>query len=326
MPKSKKQTTNNRIASESKRENKQIDFKEKFDPTNVSDWCQILKDILAMANSGGGVLLFGIKDNGDIIEGYNKEIILNIDQATIVDKINSYTGENFDEIKVIEVERDGIHVPAFLIEGSLTPIVFIKHGADVSDRGKQRPAFVKGSVYFRHGAKSEPGNTNDIRSALDRAVNRAKKNWFEGVRKISNIKDGDEVIVKAKNSNQIAELQKIPGKIVSSSDAISFRPDNASEIWPHRSKEALKEVNEKLTDGKKITIHDLLCIRKSNKIDENSKPDFVYRPYKENSPRYSDNFVDWIVESINTKANFLEQARDHYKVLTTSLKSEGKKA
>lgn len=37
-----------------KRESKHIEFKEGFNPSEARDWCEIIKDIVAMANSGGG--------------------------------------------------------------------------------------------------------------------------------------------------------------------------------------------------------------------------------------------------------------------------------
>ena len=41
-------------APEAQRESKYIDFKEMFDPDLARDWVEIVKDIVAMANSGPG--------------------------------------------------------------------------------------------------------------------------------------------------------------------------------------------------------------------------------------------------------------------------------
>lgn len=301
-------------AANVKKENKQVDFKEFFDPAITYEWCQILKDIIAMANTGGGIILFGVNDDGTPVKSFKKAIILDIDPATIADKIFSYTGENFSDVKIMEVIRQGFNVPALLVAPALTPIVFTKPGADILEGNKQRPAFVRGSVYFRHGAKSEPGNTNDIRIALERALNRTKKSWFDGVRKISNIKSGDEVIVQSRSAtNQSKIIQHVPVRIVSDKGAQSFRPDNAAELWPHRSKEIVKKVNEGLPEGIKISTHDVLCIKKQYSINEDTSPDLVYRPYKEIAPRYSDEFVDWILESFKNNQNIFVEAKVAYK-------------
>ncbi len=47
-------------------------------------------------------------------------------------------------------------------------MVFTRNGTDVTIKGKQKPAFVQGTVYFRHGAKSEPGNRDDLEDWLHR--------------------------------------------------------------------------------------------------------------------------------------------------------------
>src|ERR1039457_6532165 len=86
------------------KESRQVDFKERLDPTLAIDWSNIVKHMIAMANSGGGILIFGIADNGTYSE-FDRNIVLNIDPATIADKIYSYTGENFSDFKILEVTR-----------------------------------------------------------------------------------------------------------------------------------------------------------------------------------------------------------------------------
>lgn len=150
-----------------------------------------------MANSGGGVIVFGVKDDGSH-SSFNKEIILNIDTAELADKIHSYTGEDFSEISVLEIKRGRKNVAAFMISSAPTPIAFIKNGADVTVGRKQKPAFIKGSIYFRHGSKSEPGNTNDIRRAIDKVVDRVRKNWIKGIRMVSQVGVSEEIVVNVK--------------------------------------------------------------------------------------------------------------------------------
>jgi predicted HTH transcriptional regulator len=41
-----------------------IDFKREFDPTSPPGWCELVKDVVAMANSGGGTILIGVNDDG----------------------------------------------------------------------------------------------------------------------------------------------------------------------------------------------------------------------------------------------------------------------
>jgi hypothetical protein len=186
------------LAKASTKEGRQIEFKEHFDPSSAVDWSNIIKDIVAIANSGGGMILFGIADDGQP-SAFNRQIILDIDPATVSDKIYSYTGEHFSEFKILEVKIGHRAFGTFLISESQTPIVFTRNGADVTTQTKQKPVFLKGTVYFRHGAKSEPGNTSDIKHVIDKVVSRTRRSWFEGVRKISKIGASDEVIINKRN-------------------------------------------------------------------------------------------------------------------------------
>lgn len=311
------------VAASVTKESKEIDFKQGFDINSAQECCEIIKDIMAMANSGGGIIMFGIDDNGAIVNGFNTESILSIDPATISDKIQAYTGEDFSDFQIVEVIRHGQTIPSFLVGESLSPIPFTRPGADITQGGKQRPAFVKGSTYFRHGAKSEPANANDFRRAIDRAINRTKRKWFEGVRKISNIKTGNEVVItKSKNAAQI--FKAVPGRIVADKKAATFRPDNAQDLWPHRSKELLKKVNELLPDDQKINSHDFLAFKKMFKLDHENNPDFIYKPYKDISPRYSDAFVERIVDAYKKNPQVFEDAKASYKEAQERKKSKRK--
>jgi len=69
-------------AAEAKRESKHVEFKSKFDVGSTEDWCEILKDLVAMANTGGGVLVVGC-DNSGQHSGANVTAILSLDPAQL---------------------------------------------------------------------------------------------------------------------------------------------------------------------------------------------------------------------------------------------------
>jgi predicted HTH transcriptional regulator len=43
---------------------KAVEFKKEFDPSDRRSLCETLKDVLAMANSGGGILVVGVDGQG----------------------------------------------------------------------------------------------------------------------------------------------------------------------------------------------------------------------------------------------------------------------
>ena len=98
---------------QAKRESKHLDFKEEFNPSFDSDWCEIIKDIVAFANSGGGVIMIGLQNNGT---PSNKDVsgFLHIDSAQITDKIASYTNNQFDGFCIEEAIKDNQKIALLL--------------------------------------------------------------------------------------------------------------------------------------------------------------------------------------------------------------------
>ena len=77
---------------EAENESAELDFKAAFDPTAAQDWCELIKDIVAIANSGGGSILVGVGDNGNCCGPAASSELLALDPAVITDKIAKYTG------------------------------------------------------------------------------------------------------------------------------------------------------------------------------------------------------------------------------------------
>src|SRR5437588_10308492 len=79
-----------------KNESKSVDFKSAFDPDCAADWCELLKDIVAMANSGGGTVLIGVADDGQCTGRLSTFKILQPAPAKTTDKIANSTGRQFE--------------------------------------------------------------------------------------------------------------------------------------------------------------------------------------------------------------------------------------
>ncbi|MCL5019983.1 MAG: ATP-binding protein [Patescibacteria group bacterium] len=180
-------------ALEAKRESKPIEFKEYFDPTSNSDWCEIIKDIVAIANSGGGVILIGVDNAGKPCDTL-PDAISHIDPADISNKIYKYTGSTDLTFEISEVKKEERNILAFAIQPATIPIVFIKPGTYDVGSGKQHSAFSVGTIYFRHGAKSEPGTTEDIRKVIEWRLETIRKTWIKGLRKVVQAPQGSQIL------------------------------------------------------------------------------------------------------------------------------------
>lgn len=170
-------------ALNAKRESKFIEFKESFDVSAPQDWCELIKDIVSLANTGGGIILIGVDNRGAPTRS-NVEPVLKLDPADISNKVHKYTDWHFSEFEITEQTKKRAKIAAIQIAGVPIPVVFTKPGTYDIGGGKQKNAFSVGTVYFRHGAKSEPGSTEDIRKAIDRQLSSIRKDWIRGVRKV----------------------------------------------------------------------------------------------------------------------------------------------
>src|SRR6516165_3194182 len=81
-----------------------VDFKVSFDPQSKQDWCELIKDIVAMTNSGGGTIIVGVADDGTS-SGADVAPLLAVDSADVTNKIHGYTGQHFASFEISEGTR-----------------------------------------------------------------------------------------------------------------------------------------------------------------------------------------------------------------------------
>ncbi len=86
-----------------KRESRSVEFKEQFLPADAKQSLEILKDIVAIANSGGGTLVVGIRNSGEP-SGVDVSLVLDHDHAKYCDLIRKYTLQDFCDFEVVEAD------------------------------------------------------------------------------------------------------------------------------------------------------------------------------------------------------------------------------
>lgn len=309
----RKRPTSAERAESAQRESKTLDFKERFDPSESREWPELLKDFVAMANSGGGLIIVGVQNNG-VPTGSDLSAVLRLDPATIADKVAKYTGDHFAEFEIIEATRQKEHV-AIIEIGAVkgAPLVFQQVGSYVvpdsgGGRQQQKTAFSKGTVYFRHGAKSEPATRADLQDFLDRRVAQLRKDWLGGIREVVEAPEGSHVAVV----ETVEEQQGVPTQVRLTSDpnAPVFGRLAPDQTHPFRQTELIDEVNSRL-DGYQVNTRDLLSVRRVYDITEATHPEYTHEP-KWTSPQYSMQFADWLVAHYGKDPDFFRRAKQKY--------------
>jgi hypothetical protein len=298
-------------AENAKGESKFIEFKRDFDTNSAQAWCEVMKDIVAFANSGGGIIVFGVDNNGTNSEA-DTTPILSYDSADITNRIARYTNYQFAEIEIVEVVRDKKRRAAFLITSTEVPLIFVKPGTYDIGGGKQKTAFSQGTVYFRHGSKSEPGTRDDLLKWRDRELARVRKTWLGGLRKVVEASSDEVFTVISSRSPQPKEGMIVEAKMSADPSAVNVFPSNAETVWPYRQKDVISAVNEKIGKGARINSHDIACINWKFEILK-KHPKFAYKSHRFASALYSLDFVNWIVDQFKKNEGFFQNLRTEYR-------------
>ena len=227
-----------RRARHAKRESRKLDFKVGFDTGSREAWCEIVKDIVAFVNSGGSALVFGATDDGTPAD-VDVTPYLSVDPADVTNKVNAYTGYEFDEFEILEVQRSRRSLALYAVFGVATPMVLIRDGAHLSQGKRRRPAFVKGSVYFRHGAKSAPGASHDLNSWLERSLDSIRTTWLGGIRKVVEASADQVVHVVTAEKGAVARMTVRMGN---EPGAPVVRLQNPEDIWPYRKSDLVRRM------------------------------------------------------------------------------------
>ena len=217
------------LAKTADSESRNLDFKREFDPNSAVSWCDLIKDVVAMTNTDGGIIIFGINDDGSNTN-FDGNTILGIDPAVITSKLESFIGIDFDGFEVLEVRRGQQDKAAIYIEPSRTPVVFKRNGAEKLEGTKHKPVFYKGGVYFRRGAKSEPGDSDNLRRSFERAINAVRKEWFEGMRQVSEAGPEDVVRVVVGKKNAVSGALSGMIRLSATGKPVKFTNEHVKEL------------------------------------------------------------------------------------------------
>jgi hypothetical protein len=148
----------------------------------------------------------------------------------------------------------------FAVDEVAAPIVFSKPGTYDVGGGKQKTAFSGGTVYFRHGAKSEPANADDLRIFIENRIEAMRKAWFEGIVKVVEAPPGSRVEV---TPPETANASAGAVRLVNDPAAPALRHVPVDETHPFRQKEVVAEINRRLAGAKIIIPYHIQCVRQA---------------------------------------------------------------
>ena len=187
-----------------------------------------------------------------------------VDAAAVAEKLRHYT--DFADLQAVD--------RALIVGEAITPIV------------------IDGVVYFRHGAKSQRGTTEDLEELIGRRVEMVRKSWQSAV----------ATFVKSPVGSAM------PVRIVDDPRAPRYGVLDYDKTHPFRQKELLGAFNARQA-GAKINAFDLLAVRKVHGID--AKPEFSHKTLF-GTRQYSARFLEWLLDRARGDPEFFLTARREY--------------
>ena len=243
-------------------------------------WRELVRDLSAMANSGGGVIVVAAT---------------NVEEELLHEKLEQQVDPEFEAFAVHEVTREGAAASAIVIDGVIgSPLVFLP------DRG----------MYFRHGARSEPANGDDVRDFILRQLEATRRQWIANIRHVMHAPDRAEVAI-VETAERDEEGRPTLIRLTTDPHAPLYGQVDPDQSHPYRQKEVILEVNRRLDRARSVNAFDVLSVRRVHHITEETRPEFVHVP-KFGSPQYSDAFVDWLVERDRSDPDFFTRAKAQY--------------
>jgi hypothetical protein len=273
-------------AVEARRSSKRVALRDSL------DYVELVRDVAAMANSGGGVI---------VLDG-----VAAVDEELLHEQLERYAEPEFESFTVEPLTREGRPATAVVVdEVRNAPLVFTRTGR----LGGEHVAFVRSGLYFRHGAKSEPATGADVRDFIKRQLDATRSQWLANIRQVMLAPDGAEVAV-VETAERDDEGRPTLIRLTTDPHAPLYGQVDPDQSHPYRQKEVIREVNARL-DGQTVNAFDVLSVRRVHAISEETRPEFVHVP-KFGSPQYSDAFVDWLVAENERDPEFFPGAKTKY--------------
>ncbi|NMB24029.1 MAG: ATP-binding protein [Firmicutes bacterium] len=157
----------------------------------------LVKDLVALANTGGGEIWIGCSEVQR--PGVSLALAKELDGAKVSDLVNRYIAPSRASVShsIEEADQPGAYIVKLRIERyHRYPFVFSRSG---DGKGIKRPLFRVGQIYVRHGAKNEVATHCDLSRFIETAVQESRGPILESLlrklEKVARLPDGVEPIL-----------------------------------------------------------------------------------------------------------------------------------
>lgn len=286
-------------------ETAKVEFKSTTDTSEARFWVQLIRSVMAMHNSGGGVIVFGLDSAGQPVGG-DLTALRAIDPVHISDKAKHYTDRPLPGVVREEFDKNGGTFPGWIIPAAASPVPFSRHGDVHNGQGKPEKLFYAGQIYVRRGAASVPADAGDIALIAERIRNLARQEFAAQIGQFAVVPEGHTIQILPPGGVVSGSTPAGSVRITTDPNAPGAVIVDKFKTHPHNKTELVKRLLTRIP-GIRITGHDIACIRKVYASEIEPK-DFVWRPVR-CPPQYPEEFIEWIAGRIGQDPAFLEKTR-----------------
>jgi hypothetical protein len=175
-------------------EEEQLDYKREYDfSKDKKDKIELVRDVIGMANTHGGYVIFGVHEvtdeNGKHFDpnGMSTEVAASLDVSAFRQQIEAYVSERI-EVKFASYKlkefNDQVFGILYVAPNNNSPIIFAKDGQykeKNGDKPKDVMLFRSGDIVVRKGASTERVDQSEMRRIISEIRQREKMQWTEDI-------------------------------------------------------------------------------------------------------------------------------------------------
>jgi hypothetical protein len=179
------------------RGNRTVVLYPRFDPGNPADRLGLVREVVALANSGGGEILFGVESHSGDRPGLDRASRAFFDAEALTDLIDGCIAPGHVAISTgsAQADRPGRHVISVVVDPQeKPPLVFSKEGRYPAEAGEVT-IFQRNTVVTRHGARTGLATGADHRRWIDAAVRAERQRMLQVLTLASSLPPGASISI-----------------------------------------------------------------------------------------------------------------------------------
>lgn len=185
------------------------ELKLTFDLNNPKAKVELVKDIVAMANGGGGRIIFGCNETTQ--PGVDQALTRELDSAKVTDLV-----ARFIRPATLEIRHDAIALDnnrclyILIVTAADYPLVMAKKGdwPGMNNR-KDKALFNEGDVWFRENTRVRRITFEYLRAWIEKIRQRERNGILERFNQVINVPDGAEIQIVSPSDGPIDTPSRI---------------------------------------------------------------------------------------------------------------------